>query len=181
VALRKKQRAFIEHYLQCWNASEAARRAGYSERTAASIGHENLTKPEIAAAIQARLDELKMSADEVLLRLSEHARASIEDFVTIDEQSGEACLDLARAEAAGTLHLIKKLWQDKDGRWRVELVDSQAALALLGKHHLLFIERTFQSQVGEDFDLEEWRRKRQQRLAAVEAMDEAMVEAVEEE
>lgn len=135
-----KQRAFVEHYLQCWNASEAARRAGYSERTAGSQGHELLKKPEVQAAIEARLEELTLSSREVLLRLSEHARASIEDFVVIDELSGEAYFDFARAKQEGKLHLIKKLWQDKDGRWRVELVDSQAALVHIGRHYKLFTD-----------------------------------------
>lgn len=135
-----KQRAFVEHYLQCWNASEAARRAGYSPRTAGSQGHALLKKPEIQAAIEARLEELTLSSEEVLLRLSEHARASIEDFVVIDEQSGEAYFDFAAAKKAGKLHLIKKMWEGKDGRWRVELVDSQAALVHIGRHYKLFTD-----------------------------------------
>ena len=43
--LTDKQRAFVSQYLICWNASEAARRAGYSVKSAYSIGSENLTKP----------------------------------------------------------------------------------------------------------------------------------------
>lgn len=52
-----KQQQFVDEYLIDLNATQAAIRAGYSEKTAGSIGQENLTKPEVAAAIQAAMDE----------------------------------------------------------------------------------------------------------------------------
>ena len=45
--LTPKQRAFADFYIELGNATEAARRAGYSAKTAKSIGAENLTKPDI--------------------------------------------------------------------------------------------------------------------------------------
>ena len=42
-----KQIKFCDYYLQSGNATEAAKKAGYSEETAYSIGNENLKKPEI--------------------------------------------------------------------------------------------------------------------------------------
>lgn len=51
--LNPRQRLFVAEYLKDHNATQAAIRAGYSEATARSIGHENLTKPDIAAAIAA--------------------------------------------------------------------------------------------------------------------------------
>jgi len=47
------QRAFLEAYIgpARYNATEAARRAGYSKRTAHSIVHELKNKPHIRAAI----------------------------------------------------------------------------------------------------------------------------------
>jgi phage terminase small subunit len=50
--LTQKQRIFCHEYVVDWNASRAARVAGYSEHTAHSIGHENLSKPEIKAYIK---------------------------------------------------------------------------------------------------------------------------------
>lgn len=55
--LTPKQAAFVREYLVDLNASAAARRAGYSKRTARSVGQENLTKPAIAAAIAAAQSE----------------------------------------------------------------------------------------------------------------------------
>jgi phage terminase small subunit len=65
-----KQQRFVDEYLIDLNATQAAIRAGYSEKTAYSIGDENLRKPEIAAAIQAAMDEraerTEITADYVL-------------------------------------------------------------------------------------------------------------------
>ena len=79
--LSNKQRVFIEEYLTCWDAAKAARRAGYSPKTARFIGCENLTKPNVKAAIEQRIKEKAMSADEVILRLAEHARHDIGDLM----------------------------------------------------------------------------------------------------
>jgi phage terminase small subunit len=133
-----KQRAFVDEYLQCWNASEAARRAGYSERTAGIIGHENLKKPKIAAEIQQRIEERAMAADEVLQRLADQARGDAADFLDIDENV--AIIDIGKMAAAGKTHLIKKYRVSKDGI-SVELYDAQAALVHIGRHHGLFVDR----------------------------------------
>lgn len=53
--LTPKQQAFCDYYLETGNATESAKRAGYSEKTAHAIGDENLRKPEIQAYIQERL------------------------------------------------------------------------------------------------------------------------------
>jgi phage terminase small subunit len=156
--LTAKQALFVEHYLDCLNASEAARRAGYSERTAYSIGWENLRKPEIATAIQAGLAERAMSADEVLVRLADMARSTADDFLTIVEEivmvgdmpkldeDGEPIkrrypvLDLPKARDRGRLHLIRKFSYTNNGP-AIELHDAQAALNTLAKHHGLLVER----------------------------------------
>jgi phage terminase small subunit len=53
MALTTKQQRFVEEYCVDFNATQAAIRAGYSTKTAYAIGAENLTKPEIKAALQA--------------------------------------------------------------------------------------------------------------------------------
>lgn len=52
-----RQRAFCEHYAACGNAAQAAREAGYSERTARSQGQRLLTNVDIAAHIRRLQDE----------------------------------------------------------------------------------------------------------------------------
>lgn len=52
--LNTKQLRFVDEYCISHSAADAARKAGYSVKTARSIGHELLTKPDVQAAIQAR-------------------------------------------------------------------------------------------------------------------------------
>lgn len=52
-----KQKKFCDEYLIDLNATQAAIRAGYSEKTAYSIGDENLRKPELQEYIQKRQKE----------------------------------------------------------------------------------------------------------------------------
>ena len=134
MSLTKKQRIFIDEYLKCWNATEAARRAGYSEKTARAIGCENLTKPDIEAAIKKRLTESAMSAEEVLMRLAEQARGDHAKYTT------SAGIDMKMLVNDGKAHLVKKYVKTPTGT-TAEFYDAQAALTLLGKHHKLFTER----------------------------------------
>lgn len=57
--LNPKQQRFVDEYLIDLNATQAAIRAGYSEKTAAVIGAENLIKPNIAQAIQKGMNDRK--------------------------------------------------------------------------------------------------------------------------
>ncbi len=57
MSLTAKQAQFVAEYLVDRNATAAAIRAGYSQKTAYSIGSENLSKPEIALAIADRTQQ----------------------------------------------------------------------------------------------------------------------------
>lgn len=160
MALTRKQKTFIDAYLTTFNATEAARQAHYKgdDATLASVGWENLRKPEIAEAIEKRLAAHAMNADEVLKRLAEQGRGNMSDFVRFGD-NGDPALDLQAASLMGKLHLVKKLKtksriysepffntqvNDIENRdvtettIEVELYSSQAALEMIGKHHGLF-------------------------------------------
>ena len=81
--LKGKQKKFADEYLLSWNAADAARKAGYSEKSAASIGSENLRKPQIAAYIRARAqarDAVTVAAEEELMAfLSSVVRGNVMD------------------------------------------------------------------------------------------------------
>ena len=68
--MTEKQLRFADHYIETGNATDAARAAGYSSKTAYSIGYENLKKPEISAYIRERLEQISAermaTADEVM-------------------------------------------------------------------------------------------------------------------
>lgn len=82
--LTPKQQRFVEEYLIDLNATQAAIRAGYSERTANEIGAENLSKPSIKSRIEAarseRSRETKIDAAWVLKRLAAEAEADVADL-----------------------------------------------------------------------------------------------------
>ena len=136
IQLTNKQRIFIERYCIHFNGAKACREAGYSEETAKEIACENLTKPHIKNAINERLKELSMSAEEATKRLADIGRGSIESFLDIDE-NGRTIVDLSKDEARENLGLIKKIKQVKrefsDGAIieitnEIELHDSKDAI-----------------------------------------------------
>lgn len=131
--MNRKQQVFVSEYLKCWNATEAARRAGYKQPH--SQGPRLLENVGVAEAIRARIEEKAMSADEVLLRLAEQARGTMAAFLDENEQ-----IDLEAARRADALHLVKSISQSARGI-RIELYDAQAALSLIGKAHGLFVDR----------------------------------------
>lgn len=88
-----KQQRFCDEYLIDCNATKAAIRAGYSEKTAYSIGEENLRKPEIRANIDKRLQEMQSktiaSAEEVLQYLTSVLRGEESEEVVVVEGCGD--------------------------------------------------------------------------------------------
>jgi phage terminase small subunit len=140
--LTPKQQAFALEYCTDFNGTAAARRAGYtgSPTTLANIASQNLKKPHIRAAIDTHLQERAMSSAEVLHRLSEHARGSMQDFLSEDE-SGEVTIDLQKAYRRGALARVRYLKiaerTHPDGtthrRVEISLYDSLRALQLLAR------------------------------------------------
>lgn len=72
-----KQQAFCDYYLISLNATEAAKKAGYSKKTCTKIGSENLQKLELKKYIDERLKKLSekrfLSLEEILINLSDIA------------------------------------------------------------------------------------------------------------
>lgn len=86
--LNKKQEMFCREYLKDLNATQAAIRAGYSEKTAKDIGCENLAKPNIkkriAELMAERNERTKVDADYVLKRLVEIDQMDVVDILNDD-------------------------------------------------------------------------------------------------
>ncbi|MER8532102.1 terminase small subunit [Mesorhizobium sp. M1005] len=118
--LTDKQKRFVDEYLVDLNATQAAIRAGYSEKTARSVGSENLTKPDIADAIAAKaantVDKLDLSAERVLRGLFEEAN-----------RLGEGSSHGARVQAWGLLGKYHSLFTDKiEGNIRIDVTVTDA-------------------------------------------------------
>lgn len=135
MALTPLQERFINEYLTDFNATRAAERAGYdgNDVTLASVGYENLRKPQIAEVISKRLTEVAMSPDEVLMRLAEQARAEQSRYLTVRG------VDMESLIRDGKGHLVKSVKHTQYGD-NIEFHDSQAALVHIGKHHKLFTD-----------------------------------------
>lgn len=86
--LTPKQKAFADAYIETGNQTEAARRAGYSERSAQQIASENLLKPVVNDYIKSRMAELESqrvaSADEVMRFFSSVMRGEVKDQFGLD-------------------------------------------------------------------------------------------------
>jgi phage terminase small subunit len=149
MALTDKQEKFVIEYLKCFNATQAAKKSGYSEKTAYSQGGRLLKDVEIAARVREYFDNAAMTANEALYHIAEIARGDIDNLV---DSMGNP--DMEQARAAEKTGLIKKIRQrtitttDKDGHGsetqetEIEMHDRLRALELIGKHHKLFTDKT---------------------------------------
>lgn len=105
MALTLLQQKFADLYIKLGNATQAAKEAGYSEKTAYSIGNENLKKPEIKAYIAERLAQIEKesiaSIDEVMKFYTKVMRGQEKDQFGLDASLSD------RMKAGG--EIIKRL------------------------------------------------------------------------
>lgn len=98
--MTEKQKRFCEEYLIDTNATKAAERAGYSKKTAYSIGIENLRKPEIKAYLDEQLakmhDERTADAKEVMEYLTSVMRGESEAEIVVVEGIGDGASEARR-------------------------------------------------------------------------------------
>jgi len=152
--LSAKQQRFVDEYLIDLNATQAAVRSGYSERTAGAIGRENLQKPLIRAAIEQRQLEIQkatgVTVHRVLMELARIGFANMQDYMRPNE-AGDPRLDfsaLTRDQAAALQEVTVDEYKEGRGedaktvqRIRFKLADKRAALVDIGKHLGMFVER----------------------------------------
>ncbi|MCE6007464.1 terminase small subunit [Acinetobacter soli] len=151
MALRGKQQRFVNEYLVDRNATQAAIRAGYSAKTAYSIGDENLRKPEIQKAIEIGEAEIaertKITQDKVMKELEKIGFSNMLDYITITN-SGDPVTDfsmLTRDQAAAISEIVVEEYTEGRGedarnvkRTKFKLSDKRAALVDMGKHLGMF-------------------------------------------
>jgi len=106
--LSKADEVFVSEYLLSFNATLAYKKAHPSAKdtTAASNGWKLLRKTEIREAIQSRLDEVHMSAEEALKLTADIARGDVTEFIT---PFGN--IDIDKLRQGGKGRLIKKIKQ----------------------------------------------------------------------
>lgn len=140
-----KQRLFLDHYIVCMNGTEAARLAGYGgdSATLAVTASQTLRNHNVLRALDQRLNRFSMTANEVLVRLTDMARGDIADVL-----NSAGGIDPLEAKRRGKSHLIKRFKtksitsEDSDiFEAEIEMYDAQAALNTLMKFHGLLVDR----------------------------------------
>lgn len=131
VKLTDKQKRFIEEYLVDLNATQAAIRAGYSEKTAYSIGEENLKKPVIKQAIEDaqsnRSSRVQITQDDVIRMLIEN----------IEKSSGTKQVVITQTRKSEDGEIVG----DDVAQFVYEPSSVNKALELLGKHLGMFKDK----------------------------------------
>lgn len=144
--LTPKQRRFVAEYLLDLNATQAAIRAGYSEKTASRIGSELLGKTCISNAIEnaqlARSTRTEVTADRVVKEL---ARIAFVDTRQIFAWGpGGVTLrpsDELSDDEAAIVAEVSETTSESGGNIKVKRFDKLKALELLGKHLGMYVDK----------------------------------------
>jgi len=149
--LTPKQARFVAEYLIDLNATGAARRAGYSAKSAESQGHQNLEHPLIAtlvaAATQRALETAGVSQARLLEELGRVALANVRDYfdpVTHDARHPSALTEAQGAALAGFEVLIKNAKAGDgitDTIHKFKLWDKVRAIELYMRYYQMLVEK----------------------------------------
>ena len=134
--LTDKQTAFVREYLVDLNATQAAIRAGYSERTASRIGPQLFGKTWVREAIEKaqakRARRVEVTQDYVLSNLVEVVERTMQRAPVLDRKGEQVT--------------------DEEGRavWTFDAKGANRALELLGKHLGIFTDKVRAEVSGPD-------------------------------
>lgn len=134
--LTDKQKEFVRQYLVDLNATQAAIRAGYSERTASRIGPQLLGKTCVREAIEKaqakRAQRVEVTQDYVLSNLVEIVERTMQRAPVLDRKGEQVT--------------------DEEGRavWTFDAKNANRALELLGRHIGIFTDKVKAEVSGPD-------------------------------
>jgi len=155
--LSPMRQRFVNEYLKDLNATQAAIRAGYSEKTAYSQGQRLLKKVEVKAAVDAAIarrdKRLEVDQDKVIRELVKIGLADIKDYLSYRSEKklvfvdddGEPIIDyqpiielVPSDDVDGTL--VQEVSLSQKGVFSFKLADKMKALELLGRHLGMFTD-----------------------------------------
>ncbi|WP_345985278.1 terminase small subunit [Sulfurimonas sp. HSL-1656] len=166
--LTEKQKRFCEEYMIDMNATQAAIRAGYKEKTAGSQAHDILKKPEIQAylseLIEKQQERTQITADMVLDELGKIAFSKLTDFYDGEGRliHPENLPENASAAVATFKTRRESVGKNADGNDEFDTIDEYRrhdkvkALELIGRHFKMFTDKVEHSM---DEELAQWLKK----------------------
>lgn len=138
-----KQQRFVDEYLIDLNATQAAIRAGYSERTAGQQGFDLLKKPEIQTEITKRgeraADRLEVTVDRVLREYARIAFSDMRRFAAVE--GGEVQIKPSAEWTDDDAAAVAEVSQNADGSIKFKLYPKTQALDALGKYLGMAVNR----------------------------------------
>ncbi|HMR18074.1 MAG TPA: terminase small subunit [Sphingobacterium sp.] len=156
--LTQKQKRFCEEYLIDLNATQAAIRAGYSQKTARAIGQENLTKPDIQvyiAELQQKVSErTNITVDMVVKELARIGFSDITSYLKVRGTRNKKFVEIFNTDklSEDQTAAISEIKQTKEGI-SLKLHNKTEALTKLGMHIGMFVNKSqFIGKDGEPLD-----------------------------
>lgn len=148
-SLTLKQRTFAEEYIKDFHITDAAKRAGYSDKTAYSIGWNLLNKVEIghylSYLISARAKRTQVTADRVVQEIAKIAFHDVNELM--DYINGGVLFkdlkDMQFSEIIKEITVKEQINKKGERAGKIATIkvhDKVKALELLGKHTAIFTE-----------------------------------------
>lgn len=142
--LTAKQEEFVRQYLVDLNATQAAIRAGYSEKSADNIGSELLGKTGVAEAIaesqKAKAKDLNVTVSRILEEYAAIAFTKLTDIAEVDDDGKVIKYKPTKDWPESAKAAVQEMSNTASGM-KIKLYGKTAALTDLAKHLGMFIER----------------------------------------
>ena len=141
VKLNPRQQRFVEEFLVDLNATQAAIRAGYSERTAqpqaARLLSKVMVQEAVAAGMEKRSQRVEITQDSVLFEMAYSGYSNMQNYIRKDGLGNEELIpvsELTPEEAAAIIEWSR----DADGKMKIKLADKHRPLVDIGRHLGMF-------------------------------------------
>ena len=137
-----QQELFVRQYVLDLNATKAVLRSGYAKKNARQQGSYLLSKPDIQAAIKARLErrfeKVDIKTDEVLRQIRRLAFANLEGVIEI--RNGRTYIADTTSLTKDQMACISEIKETAEGI-QVKLISREKMIELLGRHMGMFMDK----------------------------------------
>lgn len=138
--LKPQHQAFVHAYLESFNATQSAIKAGFNPTHAKAYGYQLLQRSDIKTEIERftkmKADYVKVEQFQLVEQLTKIAFADITDYITWNHEEVNFVQDLDYVDG----QVVAEVYAH-NGKRKIRLHDKLKAIELLGKHLGLFSER----------------------------------------